>query len=228
MKSTRHLIGVTLAVAALLGITSLFGNDYYLRIAFMMCVYYLCAAGMNVLVGYAGQKSLGQAGLFAAGAYAVALLTTRTELDPWLALVAAAAISAVCGVLIALPSLRVKGPYLAMVTLAFGIVVEKLVGEWTEVFGGAQGIYGIKSLTWNGQPLSALQWVWFGVVLCAVTHLLLRNLLLGRFGRALLSLQADEIASSSVGVRVYRAKVMAFVVAAVTCGIAGALVAQQN
>jgi ABC-type branched-subunit amino acid transport system permease subunit len=217
-----------LSLAALIGVTSLFGNDYYLRIAFMMCVYYLCAAGMNVLVGYAGQKSLGQAGLFAAGAYAVALLTTRTELSPWLALVAAAGISAACGVLIALPSLRVKGPYLAMVTLAFGIVVEKLVGEWTEVFGGAQGIYGIKSLSWNGQPLSALQWVWFAVVLCAVTHLLLRNLLLGRFGRALLSLQADEIASSSVGVRVYRAKVMAFVVAAVTCGIAGALVAQQN
>ncbi len=219
---------MVLVAAALIGITSLFGNDYYLRIAFMMCVYYLCAAGMNVLVGFAGQKSLGQAGLFAAGAYAVALLTTRTELNPWLALVLAAVVSAACGVLIALPSLRVKGPYLAMVTLAFGIVVEKLVGEWTEVFGGAQGIYGIKPLTWNDQPLSAVQWVWFAVVICAVTHLLLRNLLQGRFGRALLSLQADEIASSSVGVRVYRAKVMAFVVAAVTCGIAGALVAQQN
>jgi branched-chain amino acid transport system permease protein len=228
MKRAQHPIAVVLVTAALIGITSLFGNDYYLRIAFMMCVYYLCAAGMNVLVGYAGQKSLGQAGLFAAGAYAVALLTTRTEISPWIALVLAAAVSAACGVLIALPSLRVKGPYLAMVTLAFGIVVEKLVGEWTEVFGGAQGIYGIKSLTWNDQPFTALQWVWFGVVLCAVTHLLLRNLLLGRFGRALLSLQADEIASSSVGVRVYRAKVMAFVVAAVTCGIAGALVAQQN
>ncbi len=73
---------MVLVAAALIGITSLFGNDYYLRIAFMMCVYYLCAAGMNVLVGYAGQKSLGQAGLFAAGAYAVALLTTRTEIDP--------------------------------------------------------------------------------------------------------------------------------------------------
>jgi len=127
-----------------------------------------------------------------------------------------------------LPSLRVKGPYLAMVTLAFGIVVEKLVGEWTDVFGGAQGIYGIKALTWDGQPLTSLQWVWLGIGLCAATHLLLRNLLQGRFGRALLSLQADEIASSSVGVRVYRAKVIAFVVAAVTCGIAGALVAQQN
>ena len=78
---------MVLVAAALIGVTSLFGNDYYLRIAFMMCVYYLCAAGMNVLVGYAGQKSLGQAGLFAAGAYAVALLTTRTEIDPWLALV---------------------------------------------------------------------------------------------------------------------------------------------
>lgn len=228
MKRGQHLFVVAFAVAALVGVTSLLGNDYYLRIVFMMCVYYLCAAGMNVLVGYAGQKSLGQAGLFAAGAYAVALLTTRTEINPWLALLGAAAISGVCGVLIALPSLRVKGPYLAMVTLAFGIVVEKLVGEWTDVFGGAQGIYGIKPLTWNGQPLSALQWVWLGVVLSAVTHLLLRNLLQGRFGRALLSLQADEIASSSVGVRVYRAKVIAFVVAAVTCGIAGALVAQQN
>ena len=110
----------------------------------MMCVYYLCAAGMNVLVGYAGQKSLGQAGLFAAGAYAAALLTTRTDMIPGWRWSLAAVISGVCGVLIALPSLRVKGPYLAMVTLAFGIVVEKLVGEWTEVFGGAQGIYGIK------------------------------------------------------------------------------------
>jgi branched-chain amino acid transport system permease protein len=228
MKHGQHPLMVVLVAAALIGATSLLGNDYYLRIIFMMCVYYLCAAGMNVLVGYAGQKSLGQAGLFAAGAYGVALLTTRTGMDPWLALVLAAVISGICGVLIALPSLRVKGPYLAMVTLAFGIVVEKLVGEWTDVFGGAQGIYGIKPLTWNGQPLSSEQWVWFGIVLCAVTHLLLRNLLQGRFGRALLSLQADEIASSSVGVRVYRAKVIAFVVAAVTCGIAGALVAQQN
>src|SRR5436190_16997454 len=116
MTSGKHLIGVLLVVAGVIGATSLFGNDYYLRIVFMMCVYYLCAAGMNVLVGYAGQKSLGQAGLFAAGAYAVALLTTRTEMNPSLALVVAAGISAVCGVLIALPSLRVKGPYLAMVT----------------------------------------------------------------------------------------------------------------
>lgn len=224
----RHLLGVLLVAAVLAGIVGQLGNDYYLRIAFMMCVYYLCAAGMNVLVGYAGQKSLGQAGLFAAGAYGVALLTSRADLSPWLALPLAAVVAAVCGVLIALPSLRVKGPYLAMVTLAFGVVIERLVAEWTEVFGGPQGLYGVKPLTWNGQVFTTQQWVWFGIALSVAVHLLLRNLLQGRFGRALLSLQADEIAASSVGVRVYRAKVLAFVIAAVTCGIAGALVAQQN
>jgi branched-chain amino acid transport system permease protein len=228
LKPFRHVPGVLLVAAIVAAIAGQLGNDYYLRIAFTMCTYYLCAAGMNVLVGFAGQKSLGQAGLFAAGAYAVALLTSKTDLSPWVALPLSAVAAAACGVLIALPSLRVKGPYLAMVTLAFGVVAEKLVSEWTEVFGGAQGLYGIKPLTWNGLPFTSVQWVWFGIALCAVTHLLLRNLLGGRFGRALLSLQADEIAASSVGVRVYRAKVMAFVVAAVTCGIAGALVAQQN
>jgi len=228
LKQFQHLLGVLLVAAVLAAVVGQLGNDYYLRIAFTMCTYYLCAAGMNVLVGYAGQKSLGQAGLFAAGAYGVALLTSRADLSPWLALPLAAVIAAVCGVLIALPSLRVKGPYLAMVTLAFGVVIERLVAEWTDVFGGAQGLYGIKPLTWNGQPFTSQQWVWFGIALAVVTHLLLRNLLQGRFGRALLSLQADEIAASSVGVRVYRTKVMAFVIAAVTCGIAGALVAQQN
>ncbi|WP_321956348.1 branched-chain amino acid ABC transporter ATP-binding protein/permease [Paraburkholderia bannensis] len=228
MRTYSHVLCVC-AIALVAGAGALsIGNDYYLHIAFMMCVYYLCAAGMNVLVGFAGQKSLGQAGLFGAGAYAVALLTSRTEINPWVAMAAATAISGVCGVLIALPSLRVKGPYLAMVTLAFGIVVERLVSDWTEVFGGAQGIYGIRSPEMGGQPMSLAQWVCVGIAFCAITHLLLRNLLNGRFGRAFLSLQADEIASSSVGVRVYRGKVIAFVIAAVTCGLAGAMVAQQN
>jgi branched-chain amino acid transport system permease protein len=227
MRLMHPLAVIVVALGAALLAWSL-GNDYYLRILFMTSVYYLCAAGMNVLVGYAGQKSLGQAGLFAAGAYAAALLTTSLDLNPWLALAAAAVVAGICGVLIAWPSLQVRGPYLAMVTLAFGIVVEKLVSEWTEVFGGAQGIFGIKPLTFAGTPFTSLHWAWFGIALGAITHLLLRNLLGGRFGRAFLSLQADEIAAESVGVSVYRYKILAFVIAAVTCGIAGAMVAQQN
>lgn len=228
MRASRApfaIVAFALAIGALAaGLT----NDFYLRILFMMGVYFLCAVGMNVLVGYAGQKSLGQAGLFAAGAYTVALLTTRTDMSPWIAFAAAPVVAGLCGVLVAIPSLRVSGPYLAMVTLAFGVVVERLVSEWVDVFGGAQGIYGVKPLTFGSEPLTNLQWVWVALALSATTQLLLRNLLNGRFGRALQSLQADEIASSSVGVRIYRAKVMAFVIAAVTSGIAGALVASQN
>ena len=210
-----------LAVALLVGILD---NAYYVRIVFMIGIYYLCAAGMNVLVGYAGLKSLGQAGLFAAGAYTAALLTTVFELSPWVALVAAPVVSAMLGVVIAVPSLRVKGPYLAMVTLAFGVVVEKVVTEWTEVFGGPQGVYNIPPLTGPSGALDEVQLVWVVIGLCLVTHLLLQNLLAGRLGRAFRSLQIDEIAAASVGVSVYKYKILAFVIAAVTCGIAGALV----
>lgn len=225
MRGTFAAIGVTAVGAALVFAT---GNDFYLRILFSICIYFLCASGMNVLVGFAGQKSLGQAGLFAAGAYAVALLTTTWDMNPWLALLVATIVSAFFGVLIAAPSLRVKGPSLAMVTLAFGIVVEKLVTEASDIFGGAMGIYAIKPLTFNGAPFEMKHWVWFALVLALVVHLLLRNVLAGRFGRALLSIQADEVAASSMGVPVLRYKVAAFVIAAATCGLAGALVAQQN
>ncbi|UHC19564.1 branched-chain amino acid ABC transporter ATP-binding protein/permease [Methylobacterium currus] len=221
------LIAVALAVAAA-ALTAALDNDFYLRILFSICVYFLCATGMNVLLGFAGQKSLGQAGLFAAGAYAAALLTTAADLDPWLSLGLATVISAGCGVLIAAPSLRVKGPSLAMVTLAFGIVVEKLVTEVSDVFGGAMGIYAIKPLTFGGAPLTMAGWVLFAIGLCLVVHLLVRNLLVGRFGRAFRSIQADEVAAGAVGVPVLRLKVLAFVIAAAACGLAGALVAQQN
>ncbi len=224
----RHvLLAIAIAAAAALA-TAFIENEFYLRLLFMVCVYFLCAAGMNVLLGFAGQKSLGQAGLFAAGAYGAALLTTRYDLDPWLAFGLSAVIAGLCGVLIALPSLRVKGPSLAMVTLAFGLVVEKLVSQASDTFGGAMGIYAIKPLAFGETPFTMAQWVWFGIALALVTHLVLRNLLVGRFGRAFASLREDEIAAASVGVAVYRTKVLAFVIAAVTCGLAGALVAQQN
>lgn len=214
--------------AALVALALTLSNDFYLYVAFMAGVYYICASGMNVLAGYAGQKSLGQAGLFAAGAYTVALLTTRLELPPALALAAAPLVAAAVGVLIALPSLRVKGPSLALVTLAFGLVVEKLVTEWTDLFGGAQGIYGIAPLTLGDEPFALKHWVVLVIVLGVAVHLALSHLLNGRFGRALLALQSDEIAAECAGISVYRYKTLAFVLAAALCGLGGALVAQQN
>ncbi|KAF3996714.1 branched-chain amino acid ABC transporter ATP-binding protein/permease [Glaciimonas immobilis] len=226
--NSRSVSGPLCIIGAIVGVSLLAGNDYQLGLMFMMGVYFLCAAGMNVLVGYAGQKSLGQAGLFAAGAYGAAILSTRFDWSPVFALIGAAVLSGLCGALIAWPSLRVRGPYLAMVTLAFGIVVEKLVAGWTEVFGGAQGIYGVKPLTLSGAPLSGLHWVWLVLGMGVITYFLLRNLLKGRFGRAWLAIQADEIAAACAGINVYRYKVLAFVIAGICCGIAGALVAQHG
>jgi len=221
---------LSLGVAALLAVVVPLGisNEFHLKIIFTAGVYYLAAAGLNVLVGWSGQKSLGHAGLFAAGAYTAALLTAQAGLNPWLAIVAAAVVAAVFGVVIALPSLRVKGPSLAMVTIGFGIVVEKVLTEWQIPFGGQQGIYGVLSPTFGGKMLGIREWSWLVLAFGFATHWMLRTLLSGKYGRAFQAVQASEVAAQSVGVNVYRLKVLAFVISAVTCGVAGALVAQQN
>ena len=227
---TRVLTWAVMAVvvALAIGVPLFVANEFYLKVLFTASMYYIAAAGLNVLVGWSGQKSLGHAGLFGAGAYTAALLTTRLGLDPWLALAASTVVAALFGIVIALPALRVKGPSLAMVTIAFGIVVEKIVTEWQEPFGGQQGIYGVLPLTFGGSALDIRGWTWLMLGLAVATHLLLKTLLHGKVGRAFLAVQAAEVAAASVGVNVYRTKVLAFVVSAFTCGLAGALMAQQN
>ncbi|MEG1374110.1 MAG: branched-chain amino acid ABC transporter ATP-binding protein/permease [Comamonas sp.] len=228
MGQYKHLAGVALcaAIAALLPLVT--DNGFYLKVVFMVGINYLAAAGLNVLVGYTGQKSLGHAGLFAVGAYTAALLTARMEWNPWLALLAAGVVAGIFGVLIALPALRVKGPALAMVTIGFGVVVEKVVSEWQDVFAGQQGIYGVLPLSINGHIFEMREWVWLVLALGVATHLMMRSLLSGKFGRAFMAVNTAEVAAESVGVSVYKFKVLAFVISAVTCGVAGALVTQQN
>lgn len=223
-----HLAGVLAAAAFVALAPVLTSNGFHLKVLFMVGVNYLAAVGLNVLVNHTGQKSLGHAGLFAVGAYTAALLTTRFELGPWIAFAASGVVAGVFGVLIALPALRVSGPALAMVTIGFGIVIEKIVSEWQDVFGGQAGIYGVLSLSWGGTDFGMREWVWFTGALCLAAHLAVRALLRGKFGRAFRAVSHAEIAAESVGVSVYRVKVLAFVVSAVTCGYAGALVAQQN
>ncbi len=227
-KPRTHTLAFAAAALAAVLLPLGIGNDFHLKVIFSAAVYYVAAAGLNVLVGWSGQKSLGHAGLFAAGAYTAALLTAQAGWNAWAALPAAAAVAGLFGVLIALPSLRVKGPSLAMVTIGFGIVVEKIVTEWQEPFGGQQGIYGVVPPSFGGQPLDMRGWAWLALAFALATHLLMRSLLGGKYGRAFQAVQAAEVAAESVGIDVYRLKVLAFVVSAVACGAAGALVALQN
>ena len=224
-----HLLGLAFVVAVVVLLPFSTDNGFYLKVMFLVGVNYLAGSGLNVLVGITGQKSLGHAGLFAVGAYAVALLTTRAGWNPWVAFAASGVISGIFGVIIALPALRVKGPALAMVTIAFGIVIEKIVSEWQGVFGGQAGIYGVVPPSlFGGVRLGPKEWVWFVGFLAILAHLSIRALVNGKYGRAFRAVNTAEVAAESVGVSVYRFKVLAFVVSAVTCGLAGALIAQQN
>jgi len=228
MPALAHGIGLAVLATAL-ALVPLFGlNDFHLQILFTIGVNYLAAAGLNVLVGYAGQKSLGHAGLFAVGAYTAAIANIEWGLSPWLSLLLACGFGAVFGLVIAMPSVRVSGPSLAMVTIGFGIVVEKVVTEWTDIFKGQAGFYGIGAPSIAGVGFTNLHWVWFVGALCIAAHLMLRSLLAGRHGRAFLAVQLAEPAAQSVGISVVRAKTLAFVISAVTCALAGAVVAQQN
>ena len=228
MKGRAHLVGLIAVGLFIAFVPFVTDNAFYLKVLFLIAVNYLAAAGLNVLVGHAGQKSLGHAGLFAVGAYTAALLTVRLGWNPWLAFVAAGVVAGVFGVVIALPALRVKGPALAMVTIGFGIVVEKIVSEWQDVFAGQQGIYGVVPPSWGGHAFGAAEWLWFAGALGIVAHLMIRSLLHGKYGRAFMAVNTAEVAAESVGVSVYRFKVLAFVISAVTCGFAGAMIAQQN
>ncbi|WP_348984401.1 branched-chain amino acid ABC transporter ATP-binding protein/permease [Achromobacter sp. Bel] len=227
MNMSKLLIPLVIAALAV-GFAYSGLNDFYLLILFNIGVYYIAATGFNILVGQTGQKSLGHAGLFGVGAYTVALLTVNYQVNPWLALLCAAGVSAVFGVAIAIPALKVKGPSLAMVTIAFGLLIEKIVSEWTDVFKGQEGFYGITGLTFNGATLDSRQWVVVVVLLGLALHAMTSLLLNGRFGRGFAAVRTSEIAAESVGISVYRFKILAFAISAITCGIAGGLVAQQN
>ncbi|WP_183015659.1 branched-chain amino acid ABC transporter ATP-binding protein/permease [Achromobacter sp. UMC46] len=227
MNMSKLLIPLVVAALAV-GFAYSGLNDFYLLILFNIGVYYIAATGFNILVGQTGQKSLGHAGLFGVGAYTVALLTVNYQVNPWLALLCAAGVSAVFGVAIAIPALKVKGPSLAMVTIAFGLLIEKIVSEWTDVFKGQEGFYGITGLTFNGATLDSRQWVVVVVLLGLALHAMTSLLLNGRFGRGFAAVRTSEIAAESVGISVYRFKILAFAISAITCGIAGGLVAQQN
>jgi len=137
-------------------------------------------------------------------------------------------LSALFGILIAIPALKVKGPSLAMVTIACGLLIEKVASEWTDVFRGQEGFSGIGSLYIGSTTFDIRMWVVMVAILGLALHISTTLMLNGRFGRGFAAVRTSEIAAESVGISVYRFKILAFVLSAVTCGLAGGLMAQQN
>lgn len=206
--------------------------DFYLTQLTMSAWYTLVALGLCLLMGYAGQVSMGHAGFFAIGGYTAAVISTAGA-APWLSIPTAVLVTAAVSLLVGIPVLRLKGHYLAMATLAFGFIVSRII-LGTTLFGQADGISDIPAyklfagLAISGRRTFRIQnfYIAWGVVLAGLGLAL--NLARSRTGRALRAIHGDEEAAASVGIDVARHKLAVFVLSAVYAGLAGACLAHFN
>jgi len=190
-------------------------NSYYLQILVVIGINIILTIGLNLINGFTGQFSLGHAGFMAIGAYVSAFLTTKMHLAIFpVALLIGGLVAALMGVLIGLPTLRLKGDYLAIATLGFGEIIRVSILNIKEV-GAATGLIGIPKYT-----------DLFGVFLTTVLVIIItRNFIYSSHGRACISVREDEIAAEAMGINTTKYKVVAFTIGAFFAGIAGALFA---
>lgn len=228
-QSTLLVLALIIALAPFL-----FPSAYYFRIGSVVFVNALAVVGIVILTGYAGQISLGHAGFAGIGGYACALAPVYLGIHPAAALVLGALVSAIMAYLVGRPILRLKGYYLAVASLGFGILVSMVLSNETGITGGPDGIkvpdLGLRSwLVDRGLEISNSQfWYWFCGLSLIIGAWLALNLNESATGRALRALHGSEIAARTVGVDVARAKLTAFVISAVYASVAGSLIALQN
>jgi branched-chain amino acid transport system ATP-binding protein len=225
MRAFLFAPALSLLLLALAVAGCLFGNGYQVYLIAIVCLTAIVGVGLNVLLGLTGQVSLGHVGFFAIGAYAVAILTTFHGVSFWLALPVAVGLAGVVGVILALPALRVAGPYLAMVTIAFGFIIENSAIEWRSLTGGANGIVNIPPPVVAGHAFSLREIALCTVVLAMVMLLAFRRLDRSPWGRAMRAVRASEVASQCLGLNPVAVRIVAFALSALAAGLAGAFFA---
>jgi branched-chain amino acid transport system permease protein len=226
MNFPRLLNPWTLFGAAVLLIAGVVHNDYYLTLINFIGIHTLLVVGLNLLMGYAGQISLGHAAFFGLGAYTSGILTATYGVNPWLAMLAGLLVCGITAFLIGVPALKLRGYYLAMATLGFGIIVYIFLNEAQALTGGPSGLAGIPALSVFGVKLDTpkrlylLIWPVLGGILA-----LSANLVSSRTGRALKALHDGEAAAQSLGVNTSRLKLKIFVWSALYASLAGSFYA---
>jgi branched-chain amino acid transport system permease protein len=200
--------------------------SHYLDVMIFVGIFSLISMGLSLLMGYAGQISLGHAAFFGLGAYTSGILCVKLAVSPWIAMVAGGLLTAVVAYAVGVPSLKLKGHYLAMATLGFGVIVRIFLSEEVGLTGGPSGLSDVPGLKILGAPLdseiSFYILVWTLVLLALVFCL---NVIHSRVGRALRSIHDSELAADAMGVETARYKVMIFVLSAVLASFGGSLYA---
>jgi branched-chain amino acid transport system permease protein len=199
-------------------------KNYYVYVVNYMAINVLVAIGLNMLVGYTGQISLGHAGFFAIGAYGTIVLMTRAHFPFLPALVTAALITALFGFLIGLPALRLEGPYLSIATLGFGLSITRVIGR-IDLFGGRQGLHTPDLVIGPWHLDSDRDFYYLLITITVILTLAARNLIKTKVGRAFVAIRDADIAAETMGVNLLYYKTLAFAVSAFYTGIAGGLYA---
>jgi len=227
MKNAKQIIAAVVAIAALFLFPQATGNPYYIHLVETIMIYAIVLFGLDIVVGYTGQVSLGHAGLFGIGAYTAGVLIMKLGAPVYVTLPAAIAVTAAFGAILALPALRVTGPYLAMVTLAFGTIIQILINEMTFLTEGPMGITLTKPELF-GHLLDETEYYWLVAVMLLLSLVFVHRVLRSHLGRAFEALRGSPVASDCMGVSVYQYKVYAFVISAGLAGLAGALYAYSE
>ncbi|TAK03465.1 MAG: branched-chain amino acid ABC transporter permease [Candidatus Manganitrophaceae bacterium] len=214
--------------AALFLILPLFLNNYYIDILSLAGLYALLAAGLNITVGYAGLLDLGYAGFYGVGAYVYALLSTGIGLSFWLGLPLGGAIAAAFGVILGVITLRLRGDYLAIVTLGFVQIVYLVFNNWDSVTNGPNGILNIGRPALPGLTFrQPIHFYYLVLLLLFLVVTAIHRLTRSQIGRAWIAIREDELAASAMGINTTRMKVLAFALGAGIAGVAGVFFAAK-
>lgn len=226
MNTRAKLTLAALGVAALLPV--LLPHPFVLTIATQAAIWALLAASWDLLSGYTGQISFGHAGFFALGAYGAAVATKHADVSPWLGLLVGAGVAAAVGLLTGFPALRLRGHYLALVTLGLAEIIRLVAQNWLDVTGGPFGIHDFRSLP--GLPAGALvhrQAMYLVVVAIVVVSVAVMYQVCERTsaGQAFRAIREDEVLAQTLGIDTTRYKLLAFALSSAFAGLAGGLYA---
>ncbi|NBT78490.1 MAG: branched-chain amino acid ABC transporter permease [Betaproteobacteria bacterium] len=217
--------GLYLIAAVLLFLPLVLPNSFYVDLAIRMVINAVIVLGLNLLIGFAGQISLGHAGFIGIGAYASAVLPTHFGWHPMLAVIAGALAAGVLAAMLARPIFRLRGHYLAMATLGLGIIINIIVRNEATLTGGPDGM-PVPAMSLGSFEVSGdMHWYWIAASLLCFSVWASINIIDSPFGRALRALHGSEIASKVVGVHVVRYKVSVFVMSATFASIMGSVTA---
>jgi branched-chain amino acid transport system permease protein len=224
LLTARYAVVVAIAVIVLL-LPLVVPSSFHLRIATLAFIFALAVVGLNLLMGFAGQVSLGHAGFFGIGAYAVAVGPTHLGIPPWAALLIGAALAGLLAFAIGRPILKLKGHYLAVATLGMGLLIAMVLNNEARWTGGPDGMPVARLVLFGWTARGTWTWYWISGATLTLGALLAVNLIESPTGRAFRAIHDSETASTVLGIDVARYKLIVFVLSAVYAAVAGAYLA---